>query len=1009
MAMFWGESPENQARYNLRYALWNIRKLFKNSEDFDPIISTRTSCQLNPDLQLTIDSSEFVKLLATPEGTGRAMALKQAFDIYKGPFLDGFTIRNLPDWEEWLYHRREVLHESFLQTAVELGNNYLNKSQPDEAAAVFMRALSAAPYLEPAHEGLIRAYADQGRSSAALRQYNLYVKAMKREFNAPPNVEITALTEQLKAGAYVKSPVESTEETSGSRLPAADEMNKPLLHHPLPFTLNERADTPPEPSVVVLKAPDQPAEAPPDVSHLLAPIEIEVDTILVGREEELREIQYCIEEVQSGRGQVLIISGEMGIGKTRLFKELIRKLPPDFFIAATEAQEINASRPLEDLMQMLESFERDPRLSGNEKAELRNLFSLHRKIEVTAEDITETHLLDAVHHWIVSLAKRAPVLIAIDDLHWANRTLLRVFETLAQDAKRLPLLIVGIFRTFEVQTENTIAGSLVSIARTGRLKRLELSQLSPEETIQLITQKAVNIVENILEEDLNRLSRYSGGIPLFAVELANYLREEHLNFIRSPILFDQPDFTTTDERKMIPPLMLKIAQLRLSQLEKTQCELIKIASLILGEFSLNLLEELLPQDLEALEVHLVDLEHRNLLHHLERGDQLTFTFNHLLIKLSIVETIPALQRRRLYKRIVHAIQQVRERCSPDAMAYYLFNAGERSEAIPYLLASSRRWFSYGEKSIGLRYSKAAFPIALEKLADQPEEMIKIILEHGENLLHHGHVQAAIDVYTQVIVKLEEIDMESERSLLVSRREELKNLLKDEPAPAATINLAPLALVTAKRAMAQAKLVLDEFNIAEKLIQEAREILDNLPDSSNTIRETGMIFQVQAKLYIQKESFDQAEWILYNSLELLRQNGTAAEIAESYRLLARLYRKTGEFEKAGTVLKQCKELYAKKKDLYSEAEYYYELGMLRFDQNALEEADNCLRKSLQFCCGSSSLTSFQPTVIADLVLILEAKGKNKLAQKIREKSLHLGEESSPTTLDDILEELNHNDN
>lgn len=97
-------------------------------------------------------------------------SLERAVALYQGPFLEGFTLRNLPEWEEWLYHLRETLHEAFLDASLRLGNRYLDDGNPRQAVIVFKRLLFHAQDLEPAHEGLIRAYADQGRSAAALRQ-----------------------------------------------------------------------------------------------------------------------------------------------------------------------------------------------------------------------------------------------------------------------------------------------------------------------------------------------------------------------------------------------------------------------------------------------------------------------------------------------------------------------------------------------------------------------------------------------------------------------------------------------------------------------------------------------------------------------------------------------------------------------------------------------------------------------------------------------------------------------
>lgn len=114
MLIFWGGHSEAQARYNLRYALWNIRKLFKETEvDIDPLITSRTSCIINPDFDYTSDTQLFMKAVSTVEGDDRIEQLKKADQIYKGLFLDGFTLRNLPEWEEWLFQQREEFKQHF--------------------------------------------------------------------------------------------------------------------------------------------------------------------------------------------------------------------------------------------------------------------------------------------------------------------------------------------------------------------------------------------------------------------------------------------------------------------------------------------------------------------------------------------------------------------------------------------------------------------------------------------------------------------------------------------------------------------------------------------------------------------------------------------------------------------------------------------------------------------------------------------------------------------------------
>lgn len=263
MTMFWGESPEDQARYNLRFALWSIRKVVKErEEDPDPLLSTRNVCQVNPDLLYSLDAAILEEAAASPPSPDRIVNLTQAIELYKGNFLDGFALRGIPEWEEWLSLRRNRLHQTFTNASLEVADYSLKNGQPSLASTILLRALSFAPDLEQAHASLIRAYADMGRTSAALRQFNVYAQLMRRECNAPPAQRIVNFTEELRQGSY---------NTQAS--PDATPQPTPI--------------TPPEPELIL---PDErPAEAPPPSQKPveLPPPDRQPDIPFIGRAQEL--------------------------------------------------------------------------------------------------------------------------------------------------------------------------------------------------------------------------------------------------------------------------------------------------------------------------------------------------------------------------------------------------------------------------------------------------------------------------------------------------------------------------------------------------------------------------------------------------------------------------------------------------------------------------------------------------------------------------------------------------
>ncbi|MBZ0265675.1 AAA family ATPase, partial [bacterium] len=609
MTFFWAESPEDQARYNLRYALWNIRKLFKENDSTpDPLLTTRSTCQMNLEFPHRLDSLQFLEFLEDLNTDSRIESLKSAIDLYRGAFLDGFTLKNLPEWEEWLYHRREELHQRFINATIDLGDAYLTGSQPKQAVMVYLKSLSYAPDLEPAHEGLIRAYAQEGKTSSALRQYATYVAVMKREHNAPPAREISKLVSSLRRGEEVSEKSKKEVEEIVFEELEAENNTDALITEP--------------PSVGYSKGEDKVDELVFEDETDLNRVDEEeiavIEELFVGRSSEMNDLLNLAEQTLNGNGQVIILAGEMGIGKTRLYNEFLKRISPDFIVGLGESEEVLASHPYKELIQILHSFQQNPKITINLKKELDVIVGKIEDFDQNDDERAAQNLQNMVRKWIVKLSEKFPVIFAIDDLQWASEAIINFFATLANDVKLHRLLLFGIYRKFDLGSEDYIDASLLRIARMGKLWRVELKKLNNEDTRQIISAKAALAAARLKQDDFDRFYTYTGGVPLYAIELANFLKEGKGDTFENPLLEDQPDFRKDSDRKIVPPLMIQIVQLRLSKLETDEVELLKHTCLTIGYFTLEFLRNLLTLDQDRLEQILVNLEDRNFLHHEER-------------------------------------------------------------------------------------------------------------------------------------------------------------------------------------------------------------------------------------------------------------------------------------------------------------------------------------------------------------------------------------------------------
>ena len=184
--LLWGDMQNAQARGNLRNALSRIKKSLPRAARAGLLLDG-TSVSLDPSA-VDVDVARFERLVAD----GSADALGQVTTLYRGDLLAGLVLAERP-FEEWLTAERERLHELAIQGLGRLLTYQQQAKAHEPAVQTGLRLLALDPLQEPVHRAVMRLYARLGRREAALRQYQLCADALKRELNAPPEVETTQL------------------------------------------------------------------------------------------------------------------------------------------------------------------------------------------------------------------------------------------------------------------------------------------------------------------------------------------------------------------------------------------------------------------------------------------------------------------------------------------------------------------------------------------------------------------------------------------------------------------------------------------------------------------------------------------------------------------------------------------------------------------------------------------------------------------------------------------------
>jgi DNA-binding SARP family transcriptional activator len=441
-ALLWGAMRDEQARASLRQALYDLRKNLGNAAG---ALRTEADTVFLDPTALVLDVTAFTGI-AGDETPG---ALEQAALLYRGDFLEGFGVDEEP-FEAWLMETRERLRELAMDTLAR-GLSHQRKTGALAAALRTARQLLAIDRLqEPVHRTLMRLHAQLGQRAAALRQYQQCVTVLQRELGVEPELE----TKQLYQDILRQRPNAS----GPTAAPVAGATARPLARAGLDTQL---AETP-----------------------------------LVGRDPALAHAHAALHQAAAGSGQLVAILGETGIGKSRLVEELIahaaqgkyrillgRAYECDQillfgpFVGAFRADELIRDRAVMDA------------LGPVWRAELSTLLPQLAALLGTPrlpEPVDYRRLFECIAQLLRHLSDHDPLLLVLEDLHWADELSLRLLAFLGRRVQTERILIVFTAREEELADNPMLRRTLQDLSQRQQLSSIRLSALSPLETAALV-------------------------------------------------------------------------------------------------------------------------------------------------------------------------------------------------------------------------------------------------------------------------------------------------------------------------------------------------------------------------------------------------------------------------------------------------------------------------------------------------------------------------------------------
>ena len=478
----------------------------------------------------------------------------------------------------------------------------------------------------------------------------------------------------------------------------------------------------------------------------------------VGREQELSEARSLWSNAAAGEGQTLLISGEPGIGKTRLMRELSTHVELTGGRVLTGACYEEGSAPYAPFAQIMRSELGDGSKNGFEFPDfvLADLLNLVPDLKPYYTDVSENpqlepeaeqlRLFENVVAFCHTLAAAEPLMLVLDDAHWADSSSSALFRHLARRIPQKPILLVATYREVEIDSARPFREVLLNLNRERLGRRLKLGRLSREQTQALL---AAIFQEEITKDFLDGIFRETEGNPFFIEEVCKALIEEGQVFYTD----DGWDRLSMEEME-IPQSIRDTVDGRSSKLPEEYRDALTLAAIVGREFDFEVLAQ--ASDLEG--ATLIDAleaaEDAQLIEEVRGSSGTTFSFVHALIPATLVDAVRTLRRQGLHQRIAEAIESIRPEAFED-LAYHYGEAGNGDRAREfYVRAGERALASYANQE-----AEEHFQAALDLEPDEPLRA-ELLSSLAEVLARVGRQNEAIDDWkaaAELFGNLEEVD------------------------------------------------------------------------------------------------------------------------------------------------------------------------------------------------------------------------------------------------------------
>jgi DNA-binding SARP family transcriptional activator/tetratricopeptide (TPR) repeat protein len=654
--VMWPEDEEEAARTKLRLSLFDLARVLPPEFEGRALTVDGDSVRLRPDLHLWLDVEEFGRLIVDPQ------RIEEAVSLYRGDLLTSL-------YDEWVFSERERHRNTFLAGLLQLVSQARRQRNFARGIARAQQILAIDPWREDVVRQVMALRCESGDRAGALAEYERFAKLLRLELKVQPMPETLTLRETIARGEVVEpnAPLELAATTSLSARSAT-----------LPF---------------------------------------------VGRQTEMGQLLETWSRVARGRGACVFVGGEPGVGKSRLILELAHAVEESggrVLIGATGSPEATPYESIVDALRsalpLVASLKSSMWLAciAELLPEIRTRVAGLPEVSHIDAESERIRLFESLFRCFSGLAQPRPLLLVLEDMHWAQSASISLLHSLLRRVSGAPIMIVVTYRDDETPRPHPLHRLRSEARAAACAQSLSLRTLSLDEIHEL-----TGALPDIADLEPANLLAVSAGNPLFLTQFIDDLRHGEKN---------------------APPASLQaLVTARVGQLSEEARTAAEIAACIGTRFSHDALRDVSGWDETAIGNALDELFDRRIVREASGRGLFEYAFSHQVFQEAIAGGVPRERSAARHRRVARVLEELyADRASElsATIARHYELAGDGASAARCYLTAVRRSIALGALDDAHALSDRALA-----LTGDPRARAEILLERETVELRRGNRSA----------------------------------------------------------------------------------------------------------------------------------------------------------------------------------------------------------------------------------------------------------------------------